>query len=89
MLQAGRLWVRFLVEPLDFPVDLILPATLRAVAGSTVIRRIFSLSTSFVTGRRKAWNILENASDALHREQGFKFTLSENKFLMWVQEMHA
>jgi hypothetical protein len=41
-----------------------------------------SVSTSFVTGRRKAWNIVENVSDAMHKEQGFKFALSENKFLM-------
>jgi hypothetical protein len=28
MLQAGRLWVRFLMGLLDFPIDLILPAAL-------------------------------------------------------------
>jgi hypothetical protein len=28
MLQAGRLWVRFPMRSLDFPIDLILPAAL-------------------------------------------------------------
>jgi hypothetical protein len=56
------------MEPLDFSIDLILPATLRADAGNTVI------------GRRKGCKILENASDVLQRDQGFKFTLSEINF---------
>jgi hypothetical protein len=28
MLQAGRVWVKFPIRPLDFSIDLILPATL-------------------------------------------------------------
>jgi hypothetical protein len=77
------------MEPLDFSIDLILPAALRADAGNSVIRRFFNLSTNNVIAGRKAWNILENASDALHRDQGFKFTFSENKFLMDMQAMRA
>lgn len=44
LLEAGRSWVQFLMEPLDFSFNLILPAALRADAGNTVIRRILTLA---------------------------------------------